>query len=535
MQDNYTPEQVISIYGAHDASVTFIDKNKNLRVYEYERFVKKRYALYSSMYDHRHDNGSNNEERSNFISLIKNNLYNPDIKLILYLELSSYDMHMLTRYFPNANFKLMNHHFSHAASGYFTSKFIKSLIFSVDGGGIDDAQIYTTRAYLGENEDIHTIPCTNFDFGNPYSGLGYLISEIKGGDHGIKDIHSLSNAGKIMGLCAYGEVRSEWITHFESYYDTNNLYQLCVDIDIPLCMNSVSGKTSYDIATTSQYVFEKNMDKLILPFIEKYNTNIVLVGGCALNVLYNQKLYERLKKLNLDIFIPSNPNDCGLSYGMFLTMFPEIGKTGEICYNGIEILDEDTFHNFLDTHDYEDMTISKIVTYLKQGKILGIINDNSEVGPRSLGNRSIICDPSFPEMKDVLNSKVKFREWFRPFAPVCRLQDKDLYFDHATESNYMSFAPKIKDSYEHRVRAIVHEDKTTRLQTTTEYTHKFFNDILNQLSIENHLPIILNKSFNIKGLPILTTYEDAFYVLDNTELDYLVIKDKIFKKKNNNA
>jgi carbamoyltransferase len=216
-------------------------------------------------------------------------------------------------------------------------------------------------------------------------------------------------------------------------------------------------------------------------------------------------------------------------------MFPNFGQNTEICYNGIEILDEDTFHNFLETHDHEDMTISKIVEYLKDGKILGIINDNSEVGPRSLGNRSIICDPSFPEMKDVLNSKVKFREWFRPFAPVCRLSDKDLYFEHATKSNYMSFAPKIKDEYENHVKAIVHEDKTTRLQTTTEYTHKLFNDILNQLSEENHLPIILNTSFNIKGLPILTTYEDAFYVLDNTELDYLVIKNKIFKKKTNNV
>jgi predicted NodU family carbamoyl transferase len=294
MQDKYTPDQVISIYGAHDASVTFIDKNKNLRVYEYERFVKKRYALYSSRYDNRHDNGSNNEERINFINLVKYNLFNPDIKLILHLELSPADIQLLQQYFPDADFKLMKHHFSHAASGYFSSKFSKSLIFSVDGGGRDDHEIYNTRVYLGEADDIHTLPCVNYDFGNPYSGLGYLISEIKGGDHGIKDIHSLSNAGKIMGLCAYGEVRQDWISHFESYYDTNNLYQLCNDIDIPPYMNSVSGKTSYDIAATSQYVFEKNMDKLILPFIEQYNTNVVLVGGCALNVLYNQKLYERL-------------------------------------------------------------------------------------------------------------------------------------------------------------------------------------------------------------------------------------------------
>jgi carbamoyltransferase len=175
--------------------------------------------------------------------------------------------------------------------------------------------------------------------------------------------------------------------------------------------------------------------------------------------------------------------------------------------------------------------VNKIVEYLKQGKILGLVDGYSEVGPRALGNRSIICDPSFPNMKDILNAKVKFREWFRPFAPVCRIQDMETYFENPKESNYMSYAPMIKSEYTNKVKSIVHEDNTTRLQTTTSETHKLFNDILNKLDELNHIPIILNTSFNIKGLPILTRYEDAFYVLENTELDFLVIKNKIFKKK----
>lgn len=530
IEKTFKPEEVISIYGSHDASITFIDNDYKIRVYEYERFIKKRYAMFSSRFDSWDDMGSNDIERKEFLNLVKNNLFNKDIKLILFLELNQEDKELITNFFPNATFKEMAHHFSHAASGFYPSNFNKSLIFSVDGGGYDFGQVYTTRVFLGEENKIKNLECNNLDFGNPYSGLGWLVSEIKSGSK-HKTKHSLSNAGKIMGLCAYGQVRNEWVKYFEEYYDDNNLEKLCLKLKIPYKSDSVRGQISYDIASTSQYVFEKKMDDLILPFVDKYNVNVVLVGGCALNVLYNQKLYDTLKNKNLSVYVPSNPNDCGLSYGMFLTEFPHMGKNDEICYNGIEILDEDKIDVYLNTYPNEQMTVSKVVSYLKDGKIIGIINDYSEVGPRSLGNRSIICDPSFPEMKDILNSKVKFREWFRPFAPVCRLEDKDKFFYNSTFSNYMSFAPKIKKEYETKVKSIVHEDKTTRLQTTTKNTHKLFNDILNELSNQNHIPIILNTSFNIKGLPILTKYEDAFYVLDNTELDYLIVKDKIFKKK----
>jgi carbamoyltransferase len=524
---NYNPNEVISIYGSHDASLTFIDKNNNIRVYEYERFVKKRYAMFSSRFDGWDLMGSNQNERIDFLTHVKNNLQNTDIKLVLFLELNYEDKNLIKSFFPNAEFMLMKHHFSHAASGYYTSNFNKSLIFSVDGGGYDFNEVYTTRAYLGNGDEIGELNCHNYDFGNPYSSIGWLISEISS-EH--KTRHSLTNAGKVMGLCAYGKIRNEWVKYFEKYYDDKSLESLCHSIGFTCEKDVLKGQDSFDAATTSQYVFEKKMDELILPFIEKYKTNVFLVGGCALNVLYNQKLHEYLKNINLDLYVPSNPNDCGESYGMFLTMFPNLGNQ-EICYSGIEILDEELYDKFLSEYPHEDLTVDRIVDYLKQGKIMGLIDGYSEVGPRALGNRSIICDPSFPNMKDILNAKVKFREWFRPFAPVCRVQDMEKYFENPKVSNYMSYAPMIKNDYIDKVKSIVHEDKTTRLQTTTNETHKLFNDILDKLDELNHIPIILNTSFNIKGLPILTRYEDSFYVLDKTELDFLIIKNKIFRKK----
>jgi len=156
----------------------------------------------------------------------------------------------------------------------------------------------------------------------------------------------------------------------------------------------------------------------------------------------------------------------------------------------------------------------------------------SEVGPRALGNRSIICDPSIDGMKDILNAKVKFREWFRPFAPVCRLQDKDRFFDNTCEAEFMSYAPDVKSEYQQKLKAISHIDGSSRLQTVTAIQHKLFYAILSELEKRNKIPVILNTSFNIKGMPILTTIKDALYCLDNTEMDYVVIEGWLFKRKN---
>ena len=192
-------------------------------------------------------------------------------------------------------------------------------------------------------------------------------------------------------------------------------------------------------------------------------------------------------------------------------------------------MDNDNISAYLDKYESEEYTTKRLVELLRKGNIIGILDANSEVGPRALGNRSIICDPSFTDMKDILNTKVKFREWYRPFAPVCRLEDAGLYFEKSCESNYMSYAPKVKIEFKKKLSSIVHADLTTRLQTTTEKQHKIFYDILSEMT-NSGLPVILNTSFNINGLPILTTLEDAFYVLDNTKMDYILTNNKIFKK-----
>ncbi|HYE67517.1 MAG TPA: carbamoyltransferase C-terminal domain-containing protein, partial [Anaerovoracaceae bacterium] len=154
----------------------------------------------------------------------------------------------------------------------------------------------------------------------------------------------------------------------------------------------------------------------------------------------------------------------------------------------------------------------------------------SECGPRALGNRSIICDPSGAGKKDLINEKIKHREWFRPFAPVVKAEDVEKYFDFSGESRFMSYAPTVRTEYIDIIPAVVHKDATARVQTVTRAQNKFLYNLLDEFERISGIGVLLNTSLNIKGLPILTTLRDAFDVWNSTELDALYIEGWLFEK-----
>lgn len=518
-------KNTLSIYGSHDAGAVFIDSSGELKILEYERFVKKRYAMYSERFDSREkDLGTNQVSRESFIKYIKTQV-GSEIQTILYDSLIESDVQYLKDAFPSATFKQKGHHMSHAASGYYTSKFDDAIIFSVDGGGVDNGMVAYTKIFHGHRDNIKLISAPNINLGVAYGKIGGPISEIHPGPDSTTD--SLVYAGKVMGLCAYGTVKTEWVDAMKQFYLHHNLNLLGRDIGLQLHFNSLKGQHSYDLAATSQYVFEELLMDIIEPYIST-NNNFIMVGGCALNVLFNQRLKKKLNSLNKKLYVPSNPNDCGLALGQFLLEHPT-AKTS--VYNGFDILDRDKLQEYIKTRSAQKVDINQIVDLIKGGNIIGMVQGCSEVGPRALGNRSIICDPSIVDMKDILNSKVKFREWFRPFAPVCRLEDKDKFFKEAYESEFMSYTPYVKDEYKSKLNSICHNDTTARLQTVTHKQHSLFYNILTELDNRNAIPVILNTSFNIKGKPILTTIEDALYCLDNTEMDYIIVEGWLFKRK----
>jgi carbamoyltransferase len=517
-----TREKTIALNGSHDCSFTFVDADGNLRIYEYERFTRKRYCAFSKAFDHVLY-GSNDQDRDRFIKFLKTRLKDTDIRHILYHDLFPQDFDYLRSQFPNVEFVYCNHHESHAYSSVHGSGMDRCLILSIDGGGHDNGQLTMTNLFMYENGQLRLLDKPGIDFGTPYRFSSFYISEIPSPGDG-----DLSESGKFMGLSAYGRVRQEWVAPFRSFYGHINLHRLSHDLGLPHQRKSLQGQAAWDLAATSQKVFEDLLFEYITPFIETHRADVIVTGGCGLNVLFNQKLYSYLKDRGMRIYVPPNPNDCGLSYGMWISRFRDEGK-GEMVFSGMEVLDPGNLPRLGIGRRSEILDLNSVLSGLREGMIYGVVDGNSEVGPRALGHRSIICNPAIGDMKDILNMKVKFREWFRPFAPVCLAEDKDKYFIDASDSPYMSYAPEVRHEYRALLPAITHVDGSSRLQTVQG--HGLFGDILRAMKENGMVPVLLNTSFNIKGRPILTTIEDAFQVLDETQLDALIYEGRVYYKK----
>ena len=243
-----------------------------------------------------------------------------------------------------------------------------------------------------------------------------------------------------------------------------------------------------------------------------------------MNILLNTKLAKQR-----ETFITPNPNDTGLAVGLVCSKVKPYTPV-DTTYLGPEVWDRRQLPKILYDRKGTKIEIKELVQKLIQGEIVGVVRGRSEHGPRALGNRSIICDPTIGEMKDTLNAKVKGREYYRPFAPVVRLEDVNKYFNWDKESRWMSFCPEVKEEYKNILKAITHIDGTARVQTVTRKQNEFLYDLLTEMHNQKGIGVILNTSFNIAGKPILNTYEDALWVLDNKQMDALLLEDYYIKK-----
>lgn len=300
--------------------------------------------------------------------------------------------------------------------------------------------------------------------------------------------------------------------------------------DFDFRVDRIEGQKAYDLAATHQHAFEQHFFKLAQPYLDEYKDwPLCLVGGSALNVTLNTKLLEQRKG---NMFVPPNPNDCGISLGgIFLHQKPE--KPVDVTYSGLPVLDERDLSYYLEKGQYIliPMGAELLANMLAQGLIIGVIQGHSEHGPRALGNRSILCTPT-GDMKKILNERVKHREWYRPFAPVVRLEDLDEYFDFAgKECRHMTYVATVKTKWRKKLPAITHEDNTARLQTVTEAQNPFLYRVLTEFNKKAGFGVLLNTSFNVDGQPILTRLSDALAVLNNTQLDGVFYKNKLIARR----
>ena len=522
-------KNLVSIFAGHDANVSFYNaKTDEYYTIEVERLVKKRYFRL-------HEDNTSEYQKDILIQCrdiaekdwgIENNYEAVLVSSDGYIQPPS----ILKEVFNTENVRtIARHHETHAASAFYMSPFKEALIVSYDGGG-DDGHF---NVYTGNKKGIKLLEKVPSDFGGGYLLCGSMIREVA-----EKSRHQLALSGKMMGLCAYGNVIEEHIPAFAMFFFNRDYKQLAEKTGLPLknvdnpwdnpLENWVfEGQEGYDIAATAQRAFEV----AFFSVLDRYDNDVplVLTGGCALNVLVNEQLK---KHTNRQIYVPPNPHDGSLSLGhMFLYKKPE--KDVIITYAGLSLTDKEQLPDYIEDYNARKIDKKELAQLIKDGNIIGLVYGDSEVGPRALGNRSIVCDPNIREMKDILNAKVKFREWYRPFAPFCKKEDASKYFESRNFDNleYMSYAPKVKDEYVENLPSITHIDNTARLQTVTEESHAEFYELLTEFGKISETNVLLNTSFNIRGYPILSSIEDALYALNNTKMDYVVIEDYLFEAK----
>jgi carbamoyltransferase len=444
----------------------------------------------------------------------------------------------IRRLVPAETYSSQHHHHSHAANAFYQCPYDQALIFSYDGIGSDGC----FNVYLGRQWEITRVKSIGHpSLGFLYRDVALALAEIhKNPDWNLTQL-ALSVSGKLMGLAAYGQVRPRMLRAFSEYYASGSLAPVnalvaeiagdepgrLVTIDEyvqkqyreQIRVPQISGALAADLAACNQRAFEDTFLEHALPLIEQYgDLPVCLAGGCSLNVLLNERLRGMIGNR---IFVAPNTDDSGISLGqIFLERPPD--ERANVAYTGLPILDAQDLPHHTRARGGRRVSVDELCRLLRRGDIIGIVRGNSEVGPRALGNRSIVCDPSFPEMKDTIND-IKRREWFRPFAPVVRREDADTYFHFDHDSSFMSFAPRVREQWRAKLPAITHADGTARLQTVSSKQNPFLHELLTRFG-----GVLLNTSFNIRGAPILTTIADAFAVLDETTLDHVLIEDTLF-------
>ena len=518
----------IALHGSHNGSITVEHKGDIVVIIELERFLNSKNIGLSRYLPAK----SKEVVIQNILDYIHNQ-YGFE-KFDTCFHQSSDDPQTGVKYYeqiPAKKYISCLHHESHAYTAFYQSQYDKGLIISFDGGGNDG---YSNVYVAEDRKTIKRIQTSNMDLGFPYMSFAHFLKDINREAH--IGLGNLVYAGKIMGLCSYGNVREDWLKAFREYYYSkpiNSTFSglisdLFKSIGLPHGETiRLEGQIAYDIAATSQRVFEDIVFEFLEPFLQEFPDYPLLVtGGCGLNILLNTRLK---KELGRDIFVPVNPSDCGLSAGMILGHLKPDDPV-DLTYKGIHPLDQDCLPMYIEErNDVRKTSIGEIAQLLANGKIIGVVRGGAEHGPRALGNRSILCNSAFPNMKNILNAKVKNREWYRPFAPVCKLEDINKYFNQDFETRWMSFCPTVKSEWVDRLRSITHTDNTARVQTVTREQNRWLYDLISEFEKHTGVGVLLNTSYNIAGKPIVPTYRDALYLLDNSSMDFAVLNDYIFK------
>jgi carbamoyltransferase len=432
--------------------------------------------------------------------------------------------------------EFMEHHESHAASAFLPSPFDEAAILTVDGVG----EWKTNQMFRGENGEVE--PVKHIDFPD---SIGLLYSSITA----YLGFMVNNDEYKVMGLASYGE--PEYREEFEQMIDIDEDGSYVLDQDYfsyrhrqkmwsqemeellgePREKGEELEQRHKDIAATLQDILEDVLVKQVDHLYSITDTkNLCMAGGVALNSAANGRLRKESPFEN--IWVQPAAGDDGGAMGAALARSPVEWEMDDV-YLGPEYGREEIIQA-LEGSEYREMEREEIVeetaSRLADGDVVSLFKGRLEWGPRALGNRSILADPRREEMVDRVNNKVKFREDFRPFAPTVLEDHADDYFDVEGESPYMLFVFDVHRERQDEIPAVTHVNGTSRIQTLKRETNPFYYDIIDRFREKTGVPVVLNTSFNLKGMPIVNTPGEAYSCFQESGIDAMVMENFLVEK-----
>ncbi len=443
--------------------------------------------------------------------------------------------------FFNGKISFYDHHLTHQKYGESIKGWKDFISLSYDGGGESDSTVLSV--VINGNKKVlsrHKWP----------NSLGHFYSTFTG----FLGFKMLEGEYKMMGLAPYGKPIYENLILSEILeLKENGLYKLNTQVcDYHSALrgifhekltslfgparlnNEAPSQKHIDLASSVQSAFESALLHILSPAINRYSNikKLVITGGCALNVTANGKVLS--SKYFDEIIIPPAPHDAGCAIGAAICLIRNEVDLKSISnpYLGRNFSQENickeisTYCKKIPMRLEENQLIENTVKYLIEGKLIAWFQGSAEFGPRALGARSFLADPRNDDIRDQINSKIKKRELFRPFAPSATEDSIGKIFDLNQSSPYMNIVSNVLNT---SIPAVTHIDGTARVHTVTPESHNRYHKLITCFGEKTGIPVLLNTSFNIQE-PIVYSPKNAIETYINSKVDILVIGDYIINR-----
>jgi carbamoyltransferase len=451
------------------------------------------------------------------------------------------------------------HHEMHAACGFYNSGFESAACVIADGAGsflqigeIEDTcyefETIFNASYPGDFDTVFKHVGTKQSIGLQEPEDNVYVTEYPGHTKMYEAVTQYCGfpaieAGKLMGLAPYGNPNEDLPSFFNGEWGNRNLivptYPNAAMLNVSRydilkedVKNHVEGEYT-DVQKDLAYKIQEQTSDRMVQLIKKAHEltgekNIVICGGYGLNCVANYKYWKEFPDLN--IYCEPISHDGGTSIGGAKYVYNKLKETEkpskqESVYYGPQY-DPTGYMADLEGLEVTDTSYDDVAKLIREGTIVTIYQGRSEGGPRALGNRSILFDPTIKDGKDHVNA-VKHREWFRPFACSIKKEAVHDWFDLAgrDETPHMMYAVKCHDGVEEKIPSVIHVDNTCRIQTVTPEQNEHYYNLIDAFDKIAGVPILFNTSFNLGGDPLVETIEDAVNTLNKSDIEWMYLPE----------